>query len=176
MTYRRDEQAFFNDVYKAAFPVLFRVVLRIVGDQESAEELCHDAFIRLYQHSTTLPDIDQARYWVLRVGKNLAFNLSKRRGRERKALERVFHEPGRSSRSADRDTLEDETLATVRSAVDRLPKTLRDVIVLKEYGEMPYAEIAQVLAISEGNVKVRVHRARERLASLLEGIDVQFRE
>lgn len=176
MNYRRDEQAFFNDVYTATFPLLYRVVLRIVGDSESAEEIAHDAFIRLYQHSTTLPDAQQAKFWVLRVGKNLAFNLAKRRGRERRAMERVYHEPARESRTADRDVLEEETVNAVRAAVDRLPKTLRDVIVLKEYGEMPYSEIAGVLGISEGNVKVRVYRARERLVSLLAGKEVQFRE
>lgn len=170
----RDERSFFNQVYTAVFPVLYRVVLRIVGDQESAEEICHDAFIRFYQHSASLPDADQARYWVLRVGKNLAFNLAKRRGRERNAFEKAFHEPKKPSRPADSDTLEEETLQAVRAAVDRLPRTLRDVIVLKEYGDLPYAEIAEVLGISVANVKVRVYRARERLARLLEENDVHI--
>jgi len=44
---------------------------------------------------------------------------------------------------------------------------LRMVLILKEYGDMNYKEIGKVLGISEGNVKVRVFRARERLASLL---------
>jgi RNA polymerase sigma factor (sigma-70 family) len=170
----RDERSFFNQVYTAVFPVLYRVVLRIVGDQESAEEICHDAFIRFYQHSTSLPDADQARYWILRVGKNLAFNLAKRRGRERNAFEKAFYEPKKPSRPADSDTLEEESLLAVRAAVDRLPRTLRDVIVLKEYGDLPYAEIAQVLGISVANVKVRVYRARERLAKLLEENDVHI--
>jgi RNA polymerase sigma-70 factor (ECF subfamily) len=176
MLNKRDEQAFFNDVYKSTFPVLFRVVLQILRDQESAEEVCHDAFIKLHQHSSMLPDVDQARYWVIRVGKNLAFNLAKRRGRERRAMERVFYEPRQPSRRADQDTLEGEAIAMVRDAVDKLPRSLRDVIVLKEYGGLPYSEIAKTLGISEGNVKVRVHRARERLTNLLEGVDVQFRE
>ncbi len=174
MNISRDEQTFFNQVYAAVFPVLFRVVLRIVGDQESAEEICHDTFIRFYQHSSTLPDADQARYWILRVGKNLAFNLTKRRGRERNAFEKAFYEPRKPSRSADLDTLEAEALILVRNAVERLPKTLRDVIVLKEYGDLSYTEIAQVLGISVGNVKVRVHRARERLAALLEEKNVHI--
>ncbi|TVR67343.1 MAG: RNA polymerase sigma factor [Spirochaetaceae bacterium] len=174
MNISRDEQSFFNQVYTAVFPLLFRVVLRIVGDQETAEEICHDTFIRFYQHSRTLPDADQARYWVLRVGKNLAFNLTKRRGRERNAFEKAFHEPRRPSRPADSDTLEAETLSLVRSAVDKLPTTLRDVIVLKEYGDLSYGEIAQVLGITVGNVKVRVHRARERLALLLEEKNVHI--
>jgi RNA polymerase sigma-70 factor (ECF subfamily) len=91
-------------------------------------------------------------------------------------MERVFYEPRQPSRRADQDTLEGEAIAMVQDAVDKLPRSLRDVIVLKEYGGLPYSEIAKTLGISEGNVKVRVHRARERLTNLLEGVDVQFRE
>ncbi|POR05499.1 RNA polymerase subunit sigma-24 [Alkalispirochaeta sphaeroplastigenens] len=176
MNTSRDEQRFFNQVYASSFPVVFRVVLRIVGDQESAEEICHDAFIKFFQHSRSLPDGDQARYWVIRVAKNLAFNLAKRRGRERTAFERAFFEPQRPSRPADSDTLESESQVLIRQAVNRLPKTLRDVIVLKEYGDLPYTEIARVLGITVSNVKVRVYRARERLASMLEESDVHIPE
>jgi len=49
-----------------------------------------------------------------------------------------------------------------------LPKNLREVLVLKEYGDLDYQEIAKILGISVGNVKVRAHRARTRLAVVLE--------
>jgi RNA polymerase sigma-70 factor (ECF subfamily) len=51
-----------------------------------------------------------------------------------------------------------------------LPENLRIVLTLKEYAEMNYREIGRVLGISEGNVKVRVFRARERLALLLDSV------
>jgi RNA polymerase sigma-70 factor (ECF subfamily) len=172
----RDERAFFDRVYTDSFPVLFRVVFRITGDEDVAEELCHEAFIRLYENSRRLPDTDQARYWLLRVGKNLAFNHSKRRGRERTANQRVYHEPARPVDSADAPMLRRETEQLVRAAVERLPSNLRDVIVLKEYGDLSYVEISRTLKISVGNVKVRVHRARERLARILEEADVHFPE
>ena len=170
----RDERAFFDSVYTSTFSTLFKVVHRIVGDHDTAEEICHDAFIRFFQHSATLPDEQQARYWLLRVGKNLAFNFSKRKGRERNAYERVRHEPQRPEESADAPVLFDETTHIVREAINALPRTLRDVIVLKEYGNLSYTEIGRTLGISVGNVKVRVHRARERLARQLEEDDVHI--
>ena len=173
---KRDERAFFDAVYTDSFPVLFKVVLRIAGDEDTAEEICHEAFIRFYKNSTRLPDADQARYWLLRVGKNLAFNYSKRQGRERTAYQRVWNEPERPQQTADAAVLQDETTRLVQDAISRLPKTLRDVIVLKEYGDLSYGEIASTLGISVGNVKVRVHRARERLARELEEADVHFPE
>ena len=63
--------------------------------------------------------------------------------------------------------MEKETREEIRRALERLPENLRMVLVLKEYGELNYREIGRVLGISEGNVKVRVFRARERLTGLL---------
>ncbi|MDA3951104.1 MAG: RNA polymerase sigma factor [Spirochaeta sp.] len=170
----RDEQAFFETVYNDVFPILFKVVLRILGDPDRAEEVCHDAFIRFYQHSTSLPDGAQAKYWLLRVGKNLAYNVSKRRGREARANQRAWHEPQRVSESGDTAVLREETARIVHEAIERLPHNLRDVIVLKEYGGLSYNEIAKTLGISVTNVKVRVHRARSRLAEQLEEGDVHI--
>ncbi len=172
----RDEQVFFETVYNDVFPLLFRVVYRILGDQERSEEVCHDAFIRFFQHSASLPDVTQAKYWLLRVGKNLAYNVSKRRGREAHANKRVWHEPQRVDEAGDTRLLREETARIVRRAVNNLPKNLRDVMVLKEYGSLSYGEIAETLGISVANVKVRVHRARTRLAKELEEGDVHIPE
>ncbi len=170
----RDERVFFETVYSDVFPILFKVVYRILGDRESAEEVCHDAFIRFYQHSTSLPDVAQAKYWLLRVGKNLSYNVSKRRGREAMANQRMWHEPQRVDDNGDVKLLKEETAQIVHRAVNDLPRSLRDVIVLKEYGGLSYGEIAETLGISIANVKVRVHRARTRLAEKLEEGDVHI--
>jgi RNA polymerase sigma-70 factor (ECF subfamily) len=60
-----------------------------------------------------------------------------------------------------------ETSEEVQQALEKLPENLRMVLILKEYADMNYKEIGKTLGISEGNVKVRVFRARERLAVLL---------
>jgi len=164
----RDGQTFFTKVYDHAFPVVFRVVFRIVNSAEVAEEICHDAFIRFHQRADQLPDVDQATYWLLRVGKNLAFNHSKRQSRERSAYEKIYHEPKSAPETAERPLLRREAAEAVQSALNGLPKNLREVLVLKEFGDLDYQEIAKILGISVGNVKVRAHRARTRLAVVLE--------
>ena len=173
---RRDEQTFFETVYNDVFPILFKVVFRIVGDQETAEEVCHDAFLRFHQHNASLPDSTQAKYWLLKVGKNLAYNVSKRRGREARANQRSWYESRRGQSGSDADLLRDETVTIVREAVQRLPENLRDVLVLKAYGGLSYSEIAATLGISVSNVKVRIHRARTTLLQVLEAIDVHIPE
>ena len=62
--------------------------------------------------------------------------------------------------------MKEETVTAVQSALNQLPEKLRMVLVLKEYGGLNYRDIGTILGISEGNVKVRVFRAREQLEKI----------
>lgn len=158
---------FFRSVYEHVFPIIIRVVYRITGDADIAEEVCQEAFIKYYERMDTIPDRDQAKYWLIRVSKNLALNYEKRKGRERRAYQRVLREPTRKMDSGESIVLKQEASDAVQRALEELPENLRAVLVLKEYADLNYREISSVLGISEGNVKVRVFRARERLLALL---------
>ena len=157
----------FRRLYETAFPILFRVALRIAGSEEAAEDLCQDAFSRLHEKGMVFPNADEAKYWLIRVVKNGALNYAKRKERERKAYQRAFREDRRVQDTGEDILLKRETQHEIREALDRLPENLKTVLVLKEYGELNYKEIGKTLGISEGNVKVRVFRARERLASMI---------
>ncbi|MFW5742657.1 MAG: RNA polymerase sigma factor [Spirochaetota bacterium] len=159
----------FQLVYQHVYPIIFRITYRIVGREDVAEDLCQEAFIKYYERIDTFPDVDQAKYWLIRVAKNLALNSAKRSGRERRAYERVYHEPKRLPRSGEDEVIRKESEEEVQAALSRLPEKMRTVLVLKEYGQLTYKEIGSILGITEGNVKVRVFRARERLLELLKG-------
>ena len=165
----------FRTVYEQVFPTVLRVSYNITLDADIAEDICQEAFIKFYHHSAPFPSVDQATYWLLRVVKNLSLNYFKRKKRERKAMENYFHQPRSLPTSGEEDLLQSETEKIVQEAVSRLPDSLKTVIVLKEFGNLPYKDIAKVLHISENNVKVRVHRARAQLETLIEEADVHVR-
>jgi RNA polymerase sigma-70 factor (ECF subfamily) len=164
----------FERVYDVIYPLLYRIAYRITGDENISEDLCQEAFIRYYKRVVPLPSMDQAKYWLIRVVKNLAFNHEKRRGREKKAYYRFSQEPTPEIRSGESEVLRNESQQIVRKALGKLPFHLRTAIVLREYGDLTYREIAKVMGISESNVKVRVFRAREQLREHLseEEVDV----
>jgi RNA polymerase sigma-70 factor (ECF subfamily) len=157
----------FRRLYTVVFPILFRVACRITGSEEAAEDLCQEAFFRYHEKEMTFPNQDEAKYWLIRVVKNSALNYAKRKERERRAYQRAFREDLRVEENGEKDLIKKETLREVTEALEQLPENLRIVLVLKEYGDLNYKEIGRALGISEGNVKVRVFRARERLAALL---------
>lgn len=159
----------FRGIYDSVFPILFRVAYRIANSEEAAEDLCQDAFSRLYEKNMVFPNPEEAKYWLIRVVKNAALNYAKRKERERKAYQRAFREDVRQEETGEGMLLKQETKAEIQEALGKVPENLRVVLILKEYAEMNYKEIGRILGISEGNVKVRIFRARERLAVLLRG-------
>jgi len=166
----------FRKLYDSAFPILYKVAYRITYSEEAAEDLCHEAFIRLHERNMVFPNLDEATYWLIRVVKNAALNYAKRKQRERKAYQRAFKEDFRQTETGEGELIKKELKGEIVEALNKLPEKLRMVLIFKEYAEMSYREIGRVLGISEGNVKVRVFRARERLAVLLKREEDQHNE
>jgi RNA polymerase sigma factor (sigma-70 family) len=157
----------FDVVYETLFPVIYHVSLRVTGNREVAEDLCHEAFIKLMERSNVLPDLEQSKYWLIRVVKNLSLNNEKRRTRERVALSKLSRISASSTDSSEKVVMREETRTDVQSALNALPYNLRAPLVFREYGNLSYKEIGSILGISESNVKVRIFRARERLEKTL---------
>ncbi len=163
----------FEDIYTALFPVVYRIAYRITGDADRAEDISQEAFIKYMQRMKPLPDLDQTKYWLIRVVKNISLNHEKRKGRERSAYDKYRRIGPAWEKSSEEAVLREETRSSVQRALARLPYNLRIVLVLKEYSGLHYKDIGSVLGISEGNVKVRVFRAREKLAKELEIEELQ---
>ena len=164
-------EAEFRRIYDSAFNVLFKVAYRITNSEEAAEDLCQDSFSKLYEKNMVFPNREEAKYWLIRVVKNAALNYAKRKDRERKAYQKAFREGTRQEETGEGQLVKKETRQEIQEALNKLPENLKMALVFKEYAELNYKEIGRVLGISEGNVKVRVFRARERLAALLKEED-----
>ena len=162
----------FKKIYDATMQLLYKISYRVVNDEEAAEDLVHDSLIKMNEKELVFPSLDDAKYWLIRVVKNASLNYAKRKTRERKAYEKVLREEKRESVSSEVELLKKETQKKAREALNKLPEKLRMILILREYAEMNYKEIGKVLGITEGNVKIRVFRAREQLAKIIGEDDV----
>lgn len=169
---RTNDPSDFKKIYNATMSLLFKVAYRVVNDQEVAEDLVHDSYIKANEKAIVFPSMNDATFWLIRVVKNAALNYVKRKGREQKAYQRALYEDHRVQTSGETDILREETIVKAQEALAKLPDNLREVLILREYADMNYKEIGKTLGITEGNVKVRVFRAREQLAKLIGEDDV----
>lgn len=163
----------FRKLYDTVFPTIFKVALRIAASEDAAADLCQDAFFRLYEKKMVFPSMDDAKYWLIRVVKNASLNYAKRKEKERQLYQKIFREEQRLNENGESILIDKESKEEVQRALLKLPENLRSVIILKEYADLNYKEIGKMLNISEGNVKVRIFRARERLSAILAKKDGQ---
>lgn len=170
--YRGDSQSDFKLIYDETMTLLFRVAYKVVNDEEVAEDMAHDSLLKVHEKAMVFPTLDDAKYWLIRVVKNASLNYVKRKGRQKIAYDKALRENTRQVESGETALLKSETKDAVLEALDKLPEKLRAILILREYADLNYKEIGRVLGISEGNVKVRVFRARERLSKLLGEDDV----
>lgn len=157
----------FKKIYEECMQVLFRISIRIVNDEEVAEDLAHDSMIKANEKSLVFPSLDDCKYWLIRVVKNASLNYVKRKDREHKAYEKALIEDHRHYDGGEVDVMKAEAIKRVQECLEKLPKKLKEVIILREYGDLNYKEIGKVLGITEGNVKIRIFRAREQLEKLI---------
>lgn len=162
----------FRKIYDSTFTLLLRIALKIVLEEEAAEDLVHDSFIKAREKQMVFPSMNDATFWLIRVVKNASLNYAKRKVREANAYHKALYEGRQHMESGEVDLLKKEARQIALEAINKLPENLREVIVLREYADMNYKEIGDQLGISEGNVKVRVFRARAQLLKMIGEDDV----
>lgn len=170
MEIKSTDHAAFNKVYADNYKLIMRVTYNVVYNVEIAQDLTQEAFERFYLKNMTFPSENDAKYWLIRVAKNLALNHVGRNKKEFDMIEKVKKAPSSgigTTFNGQKELVDKETRSEVRKAIESLPENLKMVIKLKEYGDLDYKAIGKVLGISESNVKVRVHRARKKLEELL---------
>lgn len=150
---------------------LLAIARAIVGNRASPEDVVQQAVLNLYKH--------RDRYdWREPGGllKRATVNEALRLLRQRKVGQISDDAPERHTVGPDDAMVVNETVAKVRAAIAELPEHFRAALVLCEYENMPYAQIAETLGASIPQVKTWIHRARRRLEAKLSGYVSQDRE
>jgi RNA polymerase sigma-70 factor (ECF subfamily) len=168
-----DDEAF-EELWHRHEATVHAVVRRYARDPEDGRDLVQRAFLRaLTAARKALARAPAAaatpfpfRPWLLRIAVNLGKNHARDRRRwPSESLESVRHAASETP-AADEALLRRERERLVRAAVLGLPRRQREVLSLRIDAGLPFAEVAEVLAITENNAKVHFHHATRRLRDL----------
>ena len=158
----RDVPAYFARLYDQYATDVLRVCYFYLSDREKAEDVCQDVFVRLM---TTHPLLQPGREksWLLKVALNRCRDLWRGAWLKRVILGGPTFElipaPDEFSRRDDQQAM--------MAAINQLPATFKEVILLHYYQGMNIAEIAQMLELPEGTISSRLSRGRKKLESIL---------
>ncbi len=135
---------------------------RLTNSRERAEDLGQETFLRLYRSAPGYVEQGLLRAFLFRIATNLAHS-EERRERRLRLLAPFLRTSPHAEAAAPQGLLRDEVRREVTAAVAALPMSYRVPLVLHELEGWAYSDIARALSLSEGTVKSRIHRGRERL-------------
>ena len=145
----------------------FRVAFSVVRQQQDAEDVAQEAFVRAHRSFRTLRNRESFRAWLVRTTWRLA--LDHRRAEQRRSARQHAHADATVQVAAH--TVEAvERAAALWQAIDALPEKLRITMVLSGIEGHDIAEVARLLNLPEGTVKSRLYHARQQLQERLQWI------
>ncbi len=144
---------------------VFGAVLRVVKDRTQAEDLAQEAFLRAHRALDGFRGDAAVRSWLYRIATNLAKNAVTRK---REYPTETMPEHADTDRGPQRQLEAAEMRAHLREAIGELPDDLRVPLVLREYDELSYQEIATSTGLPLNTVRTRILRARRALANKME--------
>lgn len=175
-------EAAFESLVERYKDKVFRLLGRYCRDPMECEDLAQDVFMKVFRKLDTFNHESAFFTWLYRITVNAATDFLSRASRRRLRLvedEAVLDDGARKQGgnhgARDRDPqspaapLMREELATVtRQIVDKLPEKYRTILILREFEDLSYNEIAEVLKCNLGTVESRLFRARQRFKDQLE--------
>jgi len=148
----------FSALFEHYFEPVYNFALWLCNDPQAAEDLTQETFIRAHKNLHRLGPPWNVRSWLYRMARNLFVDIRRREPEVQPLDQQVADVRGEAD--PERHLMMTELSGPVRRALQKLSPTHRQALILREVEHMQYEDIAAVMGMSLGNVKVILHRAR----------------
>ncbi len=149
---------------------LYRYAERMTGRPDEASDIVQASFVKAYENLDHCRNAERVGAWLFRINANQCKDYLKNRRRKDIKLDdaaRILSEDDDPEMSAERRQLREE----IARALYRLTEEEREAFIMKHIEGFSYHEMSDMLDVSVPALKMRVHRAREELQTLLEGYE-----
>jgi RNA polymerase sigma-70 factor (ECF subfamily) len=168
-SHQAGDPAAFPQIFKDYYESLLIHARRRLGSNSAAEDAVQETFLRAFRALLRFNGRYRVGAWLHRILENVCADEGNRRRNETETLGRWV--AGSSSREGEGDNEEDHVIARreVVQALEGLPDSYREALILRELAGLSYREMAAAIGVSEENARARVHRARRAIRKILGG-------
>jgi RNA polymerase sigma-70 factor (ECF subfamily) len=163
-----DERAW-SELVDSTADDIYRLAVSFTRNRPEAEDLTQEVFLKLWQNLQRYVSGSSFRAWAFRVARNLFVDAYRRSREQRKATwvdpEFLASLPGGDDPHTG--AVRRQRLELARAALERLPEELTRLILLRDFADWSYEELAEELELPLGTVKSRLNRARRELAAVM---------
>lgn len=149
---------------------LFRLALRITFDSSEAEDIVQDTLIKAWDKRDEWQQIESIESYCMTITRNLAIDRSQKMEARNMELTPEAQEMP-DTLTPEKLFEQDEQLRLIHQAINSLPEKQRTIVQLRDIEGKSYKEIAEILGITEEQVKVNLFRARQRIKTEINGIN-----
>lgn len=154
---------------------VYNLALKIMKNESDALDVSQDVFLKAYTNLENFRGDSRFSVWLYRLAYNACIDASRKSKTGMNVSLTVQDEDSESAELdladtkplPEEETERRETQREVQAAIQELPEEQRRIIVMREFSDMAYEDIASTLGISVGTVKSRLSRARKNLAKIL---------
>ncbi len=161
--------AFLVEKYKH---MVFTLSIRIVKNREEAEEISQDVFVKAYTNLKSFKGDSKFSTWIYKIGYYASLDAIKRNKRQINSenIDEVYEADFGVLQNALSYLEEKERKSIIKKSLLKLNEDEQVILTLYYFEEMPLKEISEVVNLSVDNIKVKLFRARKKLATILEHV------
>ena len=143
---------------------LFRLALRITLNRAEAEDVVQETMIKVWNRRDHWDEIESIEAFCLTICRNISLDKMKKAENQNQSLQEGHDAPDLSYTSnPEEQAMQRDRIRLIRHLIDHLPEKQRSCMQLRDFEGKSYKEIAQVLGISEEQVKINIFRARQTI-------------
>jgi len=162
------DQSAWDLIVRQYWRKVFNVAYKFVGRHDEAEDLAQDIFLKIFKSLDTFDRRANFQTWLISVSRNLCIDHYRSARKEREAINRDIDASALTPASGEPSPFaaleQRDRVALLRHALTGLPETLRTAVLMRDFQQLSYQEIAGKLRLPEGTVKSRINRGRAELA------------
>jgi RNA polymerase sigma factor (sigma-70 family) len=152
---RKGSAEAFQILYHKYHNRVYRFCLRMLGSEPMAKDAFQETFVKIYEKRESFKG-DNFAAWLFTIARHTCYNMLRAK-KEYASFDETYHQ------SRVQKTTDFGLKQALEEAVNSLPNSLKEAFILREYEELSYQEIADILGIDLSLAKIRVFRARKRL-------------
>jgi len=162
--------------------MVYNLAYRMSNSPHEAEDISQEAFLRAYQSLARFNPSYKFSTWLYQITLNIIRDKFKRKEIDYVSLDtpvetvdsEFFPQPADFTNNPEQIITQKENIQAIQQAILSLPLKYREVLVLRHLQDLSYIEIANILKLPQGTVKIRLYRAREQLRKILTDSDSNF--
>ena len=160
----------FDEMYAKYDRRVLAYCVHVIGNRDAAKDVFQEVFVKAYKSLHTLRDDALAANWLFRIARNECLNSLKNTQRSDRRTVRLDNSPYELPQEEEDPAVRRDEKEYLRQGLATLTADQREALLLAEFEGFSLKEIAEITGASLSNVKVRIHRAKQKLHTFLEPI------